>query len=419
MTGPAGTAAVLGIDGLAGSLIETYIPSIHQKEILMKVMGRFLLLGALALLTVQCASTSGGDSRRAPVDVAAAALGPYDCQERPVTTAAPPPRDVLSLGRLDDKGRRIERPAKPLITLQPCGSGRVPVSRTIAKNIVAKGNPLLRPTEGTVEDFFGKRQRIEVFPWKKIYYIPPGPDREPHKVPPDPPGCNGVSSFGTCYYYGPASFATAADGGGMTMRIQRPGFSGSGHSLDELAVQGGDGNGNIIELGWNLSPVQYSDSDPHLFVFHWINWAPTCYDGCGWVQYSGTYFPGMNLGALVDRDVYIGYVFYQGNWWAWFDNQWLGYFPGTEWSGSFTRSSLIQWFGEVATDNGIPPDVQMGNGLFPSNAGAAINQTLCDVDAAAWVCWYRDMQSLGPNYPPYYDINRTAFGATRYGGPGT
>src|SRR5437879_3386846 len=106
----------------------------------------------------------------------------------------------------------------------------------------------------------------------------------------------------------------------------------------------------------------------------------------------------MSLNNIVGREVYIGYVFYQGNWWAWFDNQWLGYFPGSEWGGSYTRSAMIQWFGEIATDNGIPPGVQMGNGLFPSNASAAINRTLCDVDAAAWVCWYRDMQSLGPNY---------------------
>jgi neprosin-like protein len=126
----------------------------------------------------------------------------------------------------------------------------------------------------------------------------------------------------------------------------------------------------------------------------------------------------MSLQAFVGREVYIGYVFYQGNWWAWFDNQWLGYFPGSEWGGSYTQSSLIQWFGEVATDNGIPPNVQMGNGLFPTDPSAASMATLCDVDAPAWVCWYRDLQSLGPTYPPYYDIRRTGFGVTRYGGPG-
>jgi hypothetical protein len=60
----------------------------------------------------------------------------------------------------------------------------------------------------------------------------------------------------------------------------------------------------------------------------------------------------------------------------------------------------------------------MGNGLFPTDPNAAKDSTPCGVDAAAWVCWYRDLPSPGPNYPPYYDIRRTAFGEAHYGGPG-
>ncbi|HJQ37989.1 MAG TPA: neprosin family prolyl endopeptidase [Thermoanaerobaculia bacterium] len=376
----------------------------------MKLLTPFLVLSLL----VRCASTGTTVTREA--------LGPYDCVDAAASLASPPPRDVLDLGviRGDSREVRKMRPRKALIGIEACGGGQVPVSRTPAKNNVAKGNPLFRPNELTVDDFFRGNARTEKKPWDRVYIIPPGPDREPHKVPPDPPGCNGISWFGSCYYYGPAAFHVTADGGGMTMRIQKPAFSGDGHSLDEIAVQGGSGNGNIIELGWNVSPFQYAgDSNPHLFVFHWIDDKPTCYDGCGWVQYSKTYFPGMSLSALIGKSVYVGYVIYNGNWWAWFDNQWLGYFPGSEWSGTYTKSNLIQWFGEVATNNGTPPKVQMGNGLFPSNASAAVNRTLCDVDAAAWVCWVRDKQSLGPTYPPYYDINRTGFGETRYGGPGT
>jgi hypothetical protein len=374
----------------------------------MKALARLLLASLAAVSLLQCASTSRTNVK--PVTVKPESLGAYDCVERAANIASPPPRDPFDLGMVrDQNGRKITKMAgrKALLDVQPCGGsggtggagGRVPLSKTRALNNVAKGNPLLRPNQIGIEEFFQRKPSMNVFPWEKVYYIPPGPDREPHKARPDPPGCNGVNSFGTCYYYGPASFNTVADGGGMTMRIERPAFSGSGHSLDEIAAQGGAGNGNIVELGWNVSPVQYSgDTDPHMFIFHWINWSPTCYDTCGWVQYSATYFPGMNLSALIGRDVYVGYVFWNGNWWAWFD---------------------IQWFGEVATDNGIPPNVQMGNGLFPTDPSAAINQTLCDVDAAAWVCWYRDLQSLGPTYPPYFDIRHTGFGQTRFGGPGT
>ena len=44
---------------------------------------------------------------------------------------------------------------------------------------------------------------------------------------------------------------------------------------------------------------------------------------------------------------YMGWVFFQGNWWAWYDNQWIGYFPGTLWEKGYSKSSLVQWFGEV------------------------------------------------------------------------
>jgi hypothetical protein len=236
----------------------------------------------------------------------------------------------------------------------------------------------------------------------------------------DPPGCNGVSSFGSCYYYGSAAISLDADGAGMTESIERPHYVGSsGHTLNEISVQGGAMNGNIIELGWSVSTDQFHDPDPHLFIFHWINWVPTCYNTCAWNQVSATYFPGMNLSALVGQRVYVGYVHVNGAWWAWFNDQWLGYFLDSEWSGAYTRNSVSQHFGEVSTANGIPPQTAMGNGQFPSSASAASMSTLCSVDAAAWVCWYRDNQALGATRPAYYDILRTGFGAVLYGGPGT
>jgi len=87
-----------------------------------------------------------------------------------------------------------------------------------------------------------------------------------------------------------------------------------------------------------------------------------------------------------------------------------GLLPGSEWNGQYTKTSLIQWFGEVASANGIPPKTQMGLGQFPSSTNGSDMATLCDVDAKAWVCWYRDQQSLSRTVPKYYDIARVAFG---------
>jgi hypothetical protein len=383
----------------------------------------FVALPALALLSPFIQQTN---SKIRPNEDAVAPANPqgeknYKCVQR--TTRAKPPARLEPGYR--GRGRFQEKPYKPigLQALCPTDQVAVPVSTKHFKPNVPKGNPLL----GYIRDrrLFdqnpGALIRRSLRPFNQVYWK--RLDRH-HTFSPEPmpdPACDGVAYFGSCYYYASAAFRRRADGGGMTMTVERPAYTSGesgGHTLNEIAVQGGDGDGNIVELGWNVSTDQYGDANPHLFVFHWINWAPTCYDGCNWQQYSGTYFPGMDLSNIVGRQVYVGYVFYQGNWWAWFDNQWLGYYPGTEWSGAYTKSELIQWFGEVASSNGVPPRTDMGNGRFPPDAAAARNFTLCDVDAAAWVCWYRDQQSLGATVPADYDNARTGFGAVRYGGPG-
>jgi len=241
-------------------------------------------------------------------------------------------------------------------------------------------------------------------------------------VSPPQPQCLGAFRNNACFYYGSAGLTRSADGGGMTFSVDRPVYvntGGEGHTLNEISVQGGANNGNIVELGWTVSTDQNGDADPHIFVFHWLNWAPTCYNGCGWQQVSNTYYPGQNIAGLVGYEIYVGYVFYGGNWWAWFNGQWLGYFPGTLWQGAFSKAAVIQWFGEVATNNGVPPKTQMGDGVLPPPRTAAHMFTLCDVDAKKWACLIRDQQQLGlPAVARYYDIKRTGHGDTRYGGPG-
>ena len=345
----------------------------------------------------------------------------FTCVER-TAEAEPPPFDLPALKAAaenpDEPKIETGRPLEPL-----CPEGQVPVAKILNPGL-PKGNPLLQV--GTLQIEPGQSLdefiRNDLRPFEEVYWKRGAEEEKPPLLPPDPNGkCDGITNSGACYYYASASYATEADGGGMTMSVERPAYvntGGSGHTLCELAVQGGTGDGNIVEIGWNVSSDQYSNSNPHIFVFHWIGWTPTCYDACNWKQYSSTYHPGQDINGLVGRDVYIGYVYYQGNWWAWFDNQWMGYYPGSEWKGEYKRSSLIQWFGEVATHNGVPPKTDMGDGNFPTDANAARIMTLCDVNASDWVCWYRDQQNLGATVPKFYDILRSGFGAARYGGPG-
>lgn len=311
-----------------------------------------------------------------------------------------------------------------------CSEGKVPLNQMEPAGVsvhTPKGNPLLASDplneylkfEGSARGAFIRRH---VHSFQEAYGRSQNKSDGSTSAPAGPSVvCDGVVNYGSCYYYGSAGFSITADGGGMTQSIDKPRYvnaGGPGHTLNELAVQGGDRNGNIVELGWLVSSEQYGNSNPHLFVFHWRNWNQTCYDTCGWIQWSNIYYPGIDLAPGVGKTVYIGYVLYKGNWWAWFDNQWLGYFPGNEWGGLYAKTSLLQWFGEVASANGTPPETAMGDSLFPSSPAAASMSTLCDVDVAQWVCWYRDLQSLTRTAPRYYDINRLSFGATRYGGPG-
>jgi hypothetical protein len=322
------------------------------------------------------------------------------CTTRPNVTT--PPLGVVPASARQTGARRPAGEGKPSAAINPvCPPGQVPVVTPSSPGL-PKGNPV-RPLRAVGASALGGEARRSSAPARPLS-----------------PGCSGVSypiEPGWCYYYAGASDARTAQGGGATLPTEDPLVVGLDHSLAEIAVQGGPNNGDVVEMGWSVAPAQFSDADPHLFVFSWANWAPTCYS-CGWVQVSNAYYPGMNLSALVGQPVYNGYVYYQGNWWGWFNDQWVGYFPGSLWNGQYQNSSLVQWFGEVAGKNGIPPLTRMGDGLFAAAALAAPMSTLCDVDAAAWVCWYYDQQALYQTAQQYYTVFHAGFGAIRYGGPG-
>lgn len=395
-----------------------------------------LCYGVLNLLTISTLQLIGCANTPALAQQAQ----PFDCVAR-TANATPPPYPAAPPPVTTAKNAARKKGA-PAVTMRPlCPSGQVPVLRqnaqtnsTAGPNRVLKGNPLLQgqsdqtrlqSPQALPQTAAAPRQFHEVY-GKQVKKV--RPRSEKGATPGTQPECRGTFQDGACYYYGSAGLQGAADGGGMTFSIDRPRYvntGGEGHTLNEISIQGGAGggnvpaNGNIVELGWTVSTEQNGDADPHIFVFHWVNWNGTCYNGCGWEQVSDTYYPGQNIAALLGHEVYVGYVYYGGNWWAWFNGQWLGYFPESLWPNGFSKTTLIQWFGEVATNNGVPPQTQMGAGVLPPPRTAAHMFTLCDVDAKAWVCSIGDKQQLSPPaIASYYNVKRTGFGDTRYGGPG-
>jgi hypothetical protein len=139
------------------------------------------------------------------------------------------------------------------------------------------------------------------------------------------------------------------------------------HSLAEIAVQSADTR-QIVEVGWTVDRQVNGDDNPHLFVYHWVDGVGTCYNGCGWVQSSPTRFPGMRLAYDGTASQYM-IQFREGNWWIGYQGEWIGYFPGSLWTVSFTQSGLIQWFGELAAGSGTTLPLSSIGNYYPATSG--------------------------------------------------
>lgn len=288
--------------------------------------------------------------------------------------------------------------------LPACSEGKVPVAVMDLSRNAPKGNPLAysRGPTGTSQGRAGDASN---------------------------PCGTGDSIDGFCYYYASTGAITVAGGSGMVLEIEAPlvdtgGVVDSGsHSLGEIAVVGVGSTGiNTAELGFMVHAAGRLPYPPTLFVYHFVNGQSTCYNGCGWIQYSNTWYPGMDLTSLVGSRVYTGWVHAPGAWWAWFGDQWLGYLEDANWDGAFTKSDYVEWFGEVAevpNAGTIPPQTQMGNGTFAEDPGSASITTPCIVDAATGGCLYgRQAIFTTVTSPEYYSLDEKGPSGFRYGGPG-
>lgn len=192
-------------------------------------------------------------------------------------------------------------------------------------------------------------------------------------VPPTPPPAGAVqadaAAAGDVYFhYAVGSQAAETDGTWANLTIAKPALAnGDFHTLAELAVQSADGQ-QIVEVGWNVDRAVNGDSDPHLFVYHWKNRQPGCYNGCGFTMYSKTVKPGDTLPVGAQKR--FGIQHSGGVWWIAYDSEWIGYFPDTIWNGTYTRGGFVQWFGEVAAAS-QKTCTDMGNGTSADKDTAA------------------------------------------------
>ncbi len=204
--------------------------------------------------------------------------------------------------------------------------------------------------------------------------------------------------FGSCYDYVSGQQSSDVTGASVQMMQADPEIDPSydGHSLQELSLQD-SAQQNTVEIGWTVDRGLNGDTAPHLFVYHWVNGAQTCYNGCGFVQVSTSARPGMTVAAGASAE--FGITFYQGNWWVSYDNEQIGYFPGSLWGGGYTRAQLISAFGEVA-ESASPSCTDMGDGVPGSSGGSS------------WISGY---QLQGTSDAPSFSLNATTPADYDYG----
>jgi hypothetical protein len=203
-----------------------------------------------------------------------------------------------------------------------------------------------------------------------------------------------------------------------------PGSSSSGHSLGQIwAIDSSDPRGlSTIEEGWSVSPGQFGDTNPHLFIYHFdagvgMGYAPAG----GWVQVSNTVYPNMRL-SYHDRQHSYYVQAYAANWWVSYDGIWVGYYPASAFPRHFPAFlTRIDAGGEVATlEQRTCTDMGHGS-LLGTDANAARF-------GGVWWGSYGNIYAHTallyplPSDPNQYNIGNWTSGQPgytfRYGGPG-
>ena len=155
-------------------------------------------------------------------------------------------------------------------------------------------------------------------------------------------------------------------------------------SLLQTAVTHAGANGiQTLECGWINYPNQVSS--PHLFTYYTTVGYKSQGNGVGgwnrdytgWVQVDTVIFPGTVFspnnvdGNTADQyELQIQYLLYQGNWWLWVRDRWIGYYPASLFSAHTsgvtlaTGSDSIYYYGEILQTENSETTTDMGSGEF-------------------------------------------------------
>jgi Neprosin len=205
-------------------------------------------------------------------------------------------------------------------------------------------------------------------------------------------------------------------GAAAAIEVWQPEAEPDGHSLAEVAIRGGPELTDIVEIGWSVAPRANGDRQPHLFVKRWLDGTP-CEGSCGFRPWSSGFAAGMDLSPWIGRPIRVGWLSWEGRWWAWFEGGWLGWFEAASWNVPYRRGRAAQWFGEVFFTTPRPSG-SMGSGLRPPAVKAARIVGICDVAPGELACRARPSRLPRVADARVYGLQSESDSAFRYGGPG-
>ena len=172
------------------------------------------------------------------------------------------------------------------------------------------------------------------------------------------------------------------------------------HSLFEMSMSNMWGaSGNIIEIGVTTDLGLNGNSNPHWFVYSWINGTGQGYDASShFVSQIGSFW-ATSLTSLEGTSEEAEFQYKAPNWDLDLNGTAAGYFPGTEWSGAFTSSSVTQVFGEVYYDGTFYPTLNGTVSGYRSSGGGHLSTNVVDAPYAQSNASQTGFTASGPLLP--------------------
>jgi hypothetical protein len=155
------------------------------------------------------------------------------------------------------------------------------------------------------------------------------------------------------------------------------------HSLFEMSMSNeGGSSGNIIEIGITTDRGLNGDPNPHWFVSSWVGGTWKGYDGASdFVSDDGNFWSSA-LTSEEGTSETAGFEYNDGEWQLYLNSVLAGYFPGSEWGGAFTQSSVTEVFGEVYWNGTFYPTLNGTISGYDSSCGGTLSTLVVDAPYA-------------------------------------